>query len=112
MIQKRQFRKSHPDSHYCAAIFRYIRDYAIKYRDIALFVRLDDKHHIKVGESGFPVAAAERGCQVIVSSQDTFAVGDHDSCKFSFIPSVALLVSIPEDIGGWASFCGYQRWCF
>ena len=33
MIQKHQFRKSHLDSHYCAAIFRYMRDYVIKYRD-------------------------------------------------------------------------------
>ena len=98
VIQKRQFRKSHPDAHYCAALFRYMRDYAIKYRDISVFVCLDDKHRIKIGEPGFPVAAAERGRQVIVSSQDTFAVGDHDFCKFSFIPSVTLLVDIPEDI--------------
>ena len=75
-----------------------MRDYAIKYRDISVFVCLDDKHRIKIGEPGFPVAAAERGRQVIVSSQDTFAVGDHDFCKFSFIPSVTLLVVIPEDI--------------
>ena len=98
MIQKRQFRKSHPDSHYCAAIFRYMRDYAIKFRDISLFACIDDKHRVKVGEPGYPVAAAERGRQVIVSSQNTFAVGDHDFCKFSFIPSVTLLVDIPERI--------------
>ena len=42
--------------------------------------------------------AAERGHQLIVSSQNTFAVGDHDFCKFSFIPSVTLLVDIPERI--------------
>ena len=47
---------------------------------------------------GYPVAAAKRGRQVNVSSQNTFAVGDHDFCKFSFIPSVTLLVDIPERI--------------
>ena len=47
---------------------------------------------------GYPVAAAKRGRQVNVSSQNTFAVGDHDFCKFSFIPSVTLLVDIPEKI--------------
>ena len=100
MIQKRQFRKSHPDSHYCAAIFRYMRDYAIKYRDMSIFVCIDDKHRIKVGEPDFPVAAVERGWEVIVSLHDTLAVGDHDFCKFSVIPSVILNVDIPSTIEG------------
>ena len=101
MVQKRQFRKSHPDSTYCFAIFRYMRDFAVKFRDLSLFACLDDKHRIKIGEPGFPVAAAERGRQVIVSSQSTFAVvGDHDFTKFSFIPSVILLIDIPDSIEG------------
>ena len=87
MVQKRQFRKTHPDSHFCAAVFRYMQDFAIKFRAISVFACIDDKHRIKVGEPGFPVAAAERGRQVIVSAQNTFTVGDHDFCKFSFIPS-------------------------
>ena len=70
MVQKRQFRKFHPDAHYCSAIFRYMRDFALRYRDISLFVCLDDKHRIKVGEPGFPVAATERGREVIVSSTE------------------------------------------
>ena len=100
MIQKRQFRKLHPDSRYCAAIFRYMRDYASKFREISIFACIEDKHRIKLPEPGFPVAAAERGRQVIVSNHDTFAVGDHDFCKFSLIPSVILLVDIPESIEG------------
>ena len=104
MVQKRQFRKTHPDSHFCAAVFRYMRDFAVKFRAISVFACIDDKHRIKVGEPGFPVAAAERGRQVIVSAQNTFTVGDHDFCKFSFIPSVTLLVDIPESIeGSWYS---------
>jgi hypothetical protein len=46
VVQKRQFRKSHVDSHYCAAIFRYMRDYAIKFRNISCFACIDDKHRI------------------------------------------------------------------
>ena len=98
VVQKRQFRKSHPDAHYCASLFRYMRDYAIKYREISSFVCIDDKHCIKVGEPGFPVAAAERGRQVIVSSHTTFVVGDHDFTKFKITPSVILLVNIPDSI--------------
>ena len=59
---------------------------------------IDDKHRLKVGEPGFPVAAAERGRKVIVRAGTTFEVGDHDFTKFSIVPSVALIVDIPKDI--------------
>ena len=63
MIQARQFRKDHEDScaHYAATIFQYQREMAISLKAHSTFVCMDDKHKIKVGESGFPVAAAERG---------------------------------------------------
>ena len=37
----------------------------IKFREISVFACIDDKHRIKVGEPGFPVASAERGRQVM-----------------------------------------------
>jgi len=61
-------------------------------------VSIDDKHRLKVGEPGFPVAAAERGRRVMVRAGTTFEVGDHDFTKFSIIPSVVLLTDIPERI--------------
>lgn len=61
-----------------------------------MFICIDDKLRIKVGEPGYPVAAVERGRQVIVSNTETFAVGDHDFTRFSIIPSVVLQVDIPE----------------
>ena len=61
MVQKRLFRKSHPDEHYCAPLFRYEREFAVKYGDLTNFICIDDKHRVKVGEPGFPVAAVERG---------------------------------------------------
>ena len=88
MVQKRQFRLEHPDSHYCAAIFRYMREYAVKYRTLSMFVSLDDKHRVKVGEPGRPNAAVERGRRVLVGTNEIFEVSDHDFCKFSIIPSV------------------------
>ena len=90
VVQKRLFRIFHPDEHYCAALFRYQRELAVKYRELSTFVCIGDKHRIKIGEPGYPVAAAERGRQVIVSEQETFAVGDHDFTKFSITPSVVL----------------------
>ena len=98
MVQKRQFRKTHDDDHYAAAVFRYLREYSIQCREYCTMVCIDDKHRLKVGEPGFPVAAAERGRKVIVRAGTTFEVGDHDFTKFSIIPSVTLIVDIPHDI--------------
>ena len=98
MLQKRQFRKSHQDDHYAAAVFRYLREYAIKLKENCTLVCIDDKHRLKVGEPGFPVAAAERGRRVLVRAGTTFEVGDHDFTKFSIIPSVVLVADIPDSI--------------
>jgi hypothetical protein len=100
VIQQRQWRFNHPDSHYAAACFRYIREYALILREVCSFVSLDDKHKIKVGEPDYPVAAAERGKRVLVRDDEFLTVGDHDFTHFSLIPSVIFLVDIPEEISG------------
>lgn len=98
MVQARQFRKDHEDAHFAAAVFRYQRECAVKFRDQSIFVCMDDKHRIKIGEPNYPVAAAERGKRVLVRKDEVFEVGDHDFTKFSMIPSVSLLVDIPCDV--------------
>ncbi len=101
-VQQRQWRKEHPDTHYAAGVFRYQKEYAIMMRDICQFVCLDDKHRIKVGEPRVPIAAAERGRRVLTSVGTRFLVSDHDFTVFSIIPSVSLLIDVPEDIyGSW-----------
>ena len=74
IVQKRMFRKAHPDEHYYAALFRYQCELAVKYRELSTFICINDKHRIKIGEPGYPVAAVERGRQVIVSQTETFVV--------------------------------------
>ena len=104
MVQQRQFRKSHPDEHYASAIFRYLRQFAIKYKEESIMACLDDKHKIKVGEPGFPVAAVEWGKRILVKVGASFEVGDHDFTKFSLVPSVILVNDIPTEItGSWYS---------
>ena len=78
MIHQRQWRHSHVDAHYAAAIFRYMREYALMLHDVCAFVCLDDKHKIKIGEPSCPVAAAERGWRVSVRVGEFFTVADHD----------------------------------
>lgn len=46
----------------------------------------------------FPIAAVDRGREVIVSLKETFCVGDHDFSKFSLIPSVILLIDIANSM--------------
>ena len=98
MVQQRQFRQSHPDSHYAAACFRYMREYALTLRTSCSFVCLDDKHKISIGEPGFPVASVQRGKKVSVRSDEVFEVGDHDFTKFSLTPSVIFFIDMPEEI--------------
>lgn len=112
MVQKRQFRHDHIDAHYCAALFRYMREFALRFCDCSKFVSLDDKHRIKIGEPNYPVAAAERGRRVLVSQNESFEVGDHDFTKFSIIPSISFFINIPESIeGSWYEgevYVGYK----
>ncbi len=90
MIQQRQWRKQHPDAHYAAACFRYLREYSIKLHEHCLLVCVD--------EPDFPVASAERGRRVPVRQDEFFLVGDHDFTKFGLIPSVIFVIDIPEEI--------------
>ena len=100
MIQGRQFCQSHINCHYASALFRYEKCFSLKYRNFVSFVCMDDKHTCKVGEPNCPVAAVERGKQVIVGLNESFQVADHDFCKLSLTLSVALLVNLLNDMEG------------
>ena len=99
MVRARQIRMWHEDAHYASAVYRYLREMAIKFRDVCELVFMDDKHKCKVGEPSFPVAAVERGKAVIVGvNGKTFGALDHDFTKCSVTPSVTMFCHIPEDI--------------
>ena len=49
MVQSHQLHADHMDAHYCAAIFKYEKKFAVMFRDHVTMVCLDDKHNIKVG---------------------------------------------------------------
>lgn len=98
MVQSRQLHADHIDSHYAAAIFKYMKQFAIMFHKHVTMVSLDDKHNIKVGEPGFPVAAVDRGKEVVVGTGTKFIVGDHDFTKAKITPSVALICDVPESL--------------
>ena len=98
MVQARQLRINHMDTHYASAIFRYLKEMAVLFNNNSWLVFMDDKHHCKIGEPGYPVAAVERGKQVLVSCHTKFQVADHDFTKCGIIPSVIMLCDIPDNI--------------
>ncbi|KAI8516352.1 hypothetical protein Bbelb_049330 [Branchiostoma belcheri] len=96
MVQSRQLNHDHPDCHYAAAVFKYLKEFAVMFRDFTAFVCLDDKHSIKVGEPGYPLAAVDRGKSVLVAQDTVFVVADHDFAKVKLVPSVTLVCEVPE----------------
>ena len=96
-VQTRQLRASHIDEHYCAAIFKYMRHYAVKYRDMCEFFCMDDKAKIDYGEPGMAISTAVRGRKSVVPVGSSLAALDHDvGSKGSLTLSVSLQVEIPE----------------
>ncbi|CAB4383262.1 unnamed protein product [Rhizophagus irregularis] len=49
-VQSRLLRKSSEDEHYRRTIFKYEREFNIKYRDYACFISADDKYKVPIGE--------------------------------------------------------------
>lgn len=96
-VQTRVLRKEHPDGHYCAAIFRYLREFAIKFRDYTVFISADDKHKISIGES-VATSTGVRNRQTLVPEDGILAACDHDFTKLSLTPSVIFLCKIPKKI--------------
>lgn len=72
----------------------------MKYQHITNFICINDKHRVKVGKPRYPAAAAERGQEVVVFLNKTFAVDDHDFTRFVVIPSVVLDLTIPGSFAG------------
>ncbi|KAJ8375335.1 hypothetical protein SKAU_G00059150 [Synaphobranchus kaupii] len=60
-IQRRQLRASHPDAHFCAALFKYLRLRMHQLRSDIFVLFIDDKAKISVGEPGEAVSTGVRG---------------------------------------------------
>ncbi len=73
---------------------------------------MDDKHTIKVGEPGYPVAGVERGRQLLVTAAKKMVVADHDFTKFSMTPSVLYTSKSGRVVLLWESICRDERKCF
>ena len=96
-VQARQLRKDHPDAHYCACLFWYMREFAILYHDYVCFIAADDKHKIPIGE-GVVTSTGVRNKKSIVGTNTTLVASDHDFTKLSLTPSVIFFIDVPQTI--------------
>ena len=96
-VQKRQLRKSHPDSKYVMVILKYAKEYALLLSKHLVFISVDDKTTIPVGEPGLPISTGTRGRRSLVPSSDSIMGAlDHDFHIHGVVPSVALVIDIPD----------------
>ena len=96
-VQSCQLSKFHVDAHYCAALFRYMRLFAIKYRDYCSLICADDKHKVPIGE-GIATSSGVRNKPSLVPSDMELSSSDHDFTKISLTPSVIFFCDIPTCI--------------
>ena len=98
MAQSRQLRKDHDDVIVGHVEFKYLKEFCCdpRYRALIDLVAEDDKHKVNVGEPGYPVAAAQKTRRVLAGKNQVLAAADHDFTRCSLIPSVALMIDIPQ----------------
>ena len=98
-LQRRQLRASHPDVHFCAAQYKYMRELAVRFRASTNFFCMDDKAKVPFGEPGTSMSSGVRGKKTLAPSTTTLVAADHDQLsKGSLTPSVSLQVEIPDNI--------------
>jgi hypothetical protein len=96
-VQSRQLSKFHVDAHYCAALFGYMRLFAIKYRNYCSLICANDKHKVPIGE-GIATNSGVRNKSSLVSANMELTSSDHDFTKLSLTPSVIFFCDIPTCI--------------
>ena len=99
-VQSRILRASHEDGHYAAAVFKYLRSMAVDLRQHSLFLCMDDKAKVPVGEPDKPTSTNMRSKSTYAEESEELTAMDHDLTKCSLTPSVILQCDIPEAKNG------------
>ena len=98
-IQRRLLRSFHADSHYCNALFRYMREMAIQHKENCLFVSCNDKAKVDYGEPGTALSTGVRVKKSLVSINSTLGALDHEvTQKGNVTSAVSLLRKVPDSI--------------
>jgi hypothetical protein len=98
-VQTRQLHHNHEDAHYQSAAIKLHRSFAIRYREYVLYVCLDDKHKVDVGEPGAPVETGVRQHHAaITGAHQQLQASDHSFHTASLTPSGILVSEIPDEL--------------
>lgn len=96
-VQTRLLRSEHIDSKYATTQYKYLKQFACKYKDHARLICVDDKAIVPVGNPSQPVSTGVRGHnRSLTPIGGTLAALDHDWHVGGLVPSVMLLAEIPE----------------
>jgi|SRR5947199_10741938 len=97
MIQARQIQKFHVNSHYCFMLWRYLHEFAIKFKEFTTLICADDKHKVLIRES-VATSTGVRNKPTLTLVNGILSSCDHDFTKLSLTPLAFLFVNIPNNI--------------
>ena len=97
-VQARKMRKSHPDARYVAVILQYVKHFAASLTEHIIMLSFDDKAIIPVGEPDKPISTRFHGHHrsLVTVGGPTVAALDLDFPLFGIVPSVSLVIEIPN----------------
>ena len=91
-------RARHPDAAFAFHQFIMMKDMAVKLREESVFICLDDKSIVPIGEPGKPISSGVRAHhKSLVPKGATLSALDHDFHIHGAVPSVLFKVEIPEN---------------
>lgn len=97
-VQQRLLRAQHEDAGFAAHIFHLFKSMAVKWRDWAVVLFVDDKAIIPIGEPELPVSTGVRPHNKSLAVEGTaHRALDHDYHKCGAVASVILDADIPEN---------------
>jgi len=99
-VQKRILHIDHIDAHYGNAIIKYLRSFAVKFRNICSFYSADDKARINIGPPGVFLQSGVRNRAQLTPVGTELLALDHDYDGTCLVPSVYLRHEIPYAVGG------------
>lgn len=97
-VQQRITRAQHPDAHYAFHQYIMMKEMASALRDECVFICLDDKSIVPIGEPGKPVSTGVRAHnKSLVPLNAKLSALDHDFHVHGAVPSVLFKVYVPEN---------------
>src|SRR4051794_32587131 len=97
MIQIYQICKFHIDSHYCSALWRYLREFAIKFKEYITLICTNDKHKVLIGKS-VATSTGVRNKSALTPVDGILNSCNHDFTKLFLTFSASLFIDIPNNI--------------